>query len=197
MPPVTLLPRDLRLLLTGATGLASRRRRHSPAKRQQLAERSLLPDTWLYPTTIMPPARCIGSIRCSSRWIAMLQSATVSNPSGCLNDLFPVGRGNHRRRHQRRTADARGKRHPVGRRLGGDGNIQRRGRAICHTSSKLSDSYTISDNYHQPAKGGTGLDSIFAGFGDAICYSDGKGNPTPPPTGQIENPDPQPGTNNV
>ena len=45
--------------------------------------------------------------------------------------------------------------------------------------------------------GGTGLDSIIAGFGDAIYYSDGKGNATPPPAGQIENPDPQSGTNNV
>ena len=61
----------------------------------------------------------------------------------------------------------------------------------------LSDSYTISDNYHQPAKGGTGLDSIFAGFGDAIWYSDGKGNSATPPSGQIEDPDPQSGTNNV
>ena len=47
----------------------------------------------------------------------------------------------------------------------------------------LADHYTISDNYHQPAMGGTGLDSIVAGFGDAIYYSDGKGNATLPPSG--------------
>jgi phospholipase C len=61
----------------------------------------------------------------------------------------------------------------------------------------LSDTYTISDNYHQPGKGGTGLDSIMAGFGDALYYTDGKGNATTPPSGQIENPNPQSGTNNV
>ena len=62
---------------------------------------------------------------------------------------------------------------------------------------QLSDNYTISDNYHQPAKGGTGLDSIYAGFGDALYYSDGKGNAATPPAGQIENPNPRSGTNNV
>jgi phospholipase C len=43
--------------------------------------------------------------------------------------------------------------------------------------------------------GGTGLGSIIAGFADAIWYSDGNGNPMTPPTNQIENPDPQSGTN--
>jgi phospholipase C len=61
---------------------------------------------------------------------------------------------------------------------------------------QLADRYTISDNYHQPAMGGTGLNSIFTGFADAIWYSDGKGNAATPPDNQIENPDPQPGTNN-
>jgi phospholipase C len=37
----------------------------------------------------------------------------------------------------------------------------------------LADHYTMSDNY-QPSMGGTGLDGIMAGFGDAIYYSDGK-----------------------
>ena len=45
--------------------------------------------------------------------------------------------------------------------------------------------------------GGTGLDSIIAGFADAIWYSDGQGTAKTPPSGQIENPNPQPGTNNV
>ena len=61
---------------------------------------------------------------------------------------------------------------------------------------QLADRFTISDNYHQPGMGGTGLDSILAGFGDDIWHTDGKGNPTAPPTNQIENPDPQAGTNN-
>jgi len=39
----------------------------------------------------------------------------------------------------------------------------------------------MSDNYHQPAMGGTGLDSIMLGFADAIWFSDASGNPAVPP----------------
>ncbi|HZD30869.1 MAG TPA: alkaline phosphatase family protein [Candidatus Angelobacter sp.] len=70
----------------------------------------------------------------------------------------------------------------------------------------LADHYAMSDNYHQPAKGGTGLDSIMLFFGDAIYFSDSNGNPQPPPHNQmtwaggpvdeVENPDSQTGTNN-
>jgi phospholipase C len=62
--------------------------------------------------------------------------------------------------------------------------------------TRLADRYTLSDNYHQPTWGGTGLDSIFAGYADGLWYSDGKGTAMPPPNNQIENPDPQKGTNN-
>ena len=70
----------------------------------------------------------------------------------------------------------------------------------------LADNYAMSDNYHQPAMGGTGLDEIMLFFGDAIWFSDENGNPLVPPQNQltwaggpvqeIENPNPQPGTNN-
>ncbi len=74
----------------------------------------------------------------------------------------------------------------------------------------LADNYAISDNYHQPAMGGTGLDSIILGFGDAIWFSDENGNAATPPhnefiwggtpnagtVDEIENPNPVPGTNN-
>ncbi len=77
-------------------------------------------------------------------------------------------------------------------------------------SKFLADHYAMSDNYHQPAMGGTGLDSIMLGFGDAIWFSDAEGNPAVPPhnvkvfagtpdagvVDEIENPNPQPGTNN-
>ena len=36
----------------------------------------------------------------------------------------------------------------------------------------LADHYAMSDNYHQPAKGGTGLDSIMLFFADAIWFND-------------------------
>lgn len=70
----------------------------------------------------------------------------------------------------------------------------------------LADHFAISDNYHQPAMGGTGLDSILLFFGDAIWFSDENGHALVPPHNQmvwaggpvdeIENPNPVPGTNN-
>ena len=44
--------------------------------------------------------------------------------------------------------------------------------------------------------GGTGANHIALGYGDAMWYSDGNGNAATPPYNQIENPNPQPGTNN-
>jgi phospholipase C len=75
----------------------------------------------------------------------------------------------------------------------------------------LADNYAMSDNYHQPVMGGTGANSIMLGFADVISFSDSNGNAAEPPhnetiwtdtpldTGtvdEIENPNPQPGTNN-
>jgi phospholipase C len=70
----------------------------------------------------------------------------------------------------------------------------------------LANDFAMSDNYHQPAKGGTGLDSIMLFFGDALWFSDENGKAlTPPhnqmtwaggPVDEIENPNPVPGTNN-
>ena len=74
----------------------------------------------------------------------------------------------------------------------------------------LADHYAMSDNYHQPVMGGTGANSIMLGFGDMLYYSDENGHALKPPDGQtvfagtpnagvvheIENPNPQAGTNN-
>jgi phospholipase C len=60
----------------------------------------------------------------------------------------------------------------------------------------LARHYSISDNYHQAVMGGTGANHIALGTGYAAYYQDSNGNPVSPPVGQIENPDPQPGTNN-
>ena len=54
----------------------------------------------------------------------------------------------------------------------------------------------MSDNYHQAVMGGTGANHIALGTGDAAFYQDASGNATTPPAGEIENPNPQPGTNN-
>jgi phospholipase C len=61
----------------------------------------------------------------------------------------------------------------------------------------LADTYTMSDNYHQPVLGGTGPDSQPLGFADQIFFSDGNGNPATPPANRIYNPDPAPGTLNL
>ena len=60
----------------------------------------------------------------------------------------------------------------------------------------LSQKYAISDNYHQPIMGGTGPNSQFLMTGDVFYYTDSDGNAATPSDDLIENPDPQPGSNN-
>ncbi len=78
----------------------------------------------------------------------------------------------------------------------------------------LADHYSMSDNYHQAVKGGTGANHVMMGTGDAVWFSDGNGHPQTPPNNpvnpqmpgtppsgvsalsEIENPNPQPSTNN-
>src|SRR5579872_7379075 len=74
----------------------------------------------------------------------------------------------------------------------------------------LADHYAMSDNYHQAVMGGTGANHVMLGSGDAIWFTNSKGNPARPPENQlvaagspnagivneVENPNPQPGTNN-
>ena len=75
---------------------------------------------------------------------------------------------------------------------------------------ELADQYSMSDNFHQSVMGGTGANHIMLGYGDAMWFSDGNGNPAKPPhnelvwsgtpdagtVDEIENPNPVPGTNN-
>jgi acid phosphatase len=60
----------------------------------------------------------------------------------------------------------------------------------------LARNYAISDNYHQAVMGGTGANHIMLGTGSAASFQDSSGEPMPPPSGEIENPNPKPGTNN-
>jgi phospholipase C len=64
------------------------------------------------------------------------------------------------------------------------------------TFNFLAHHYSMSDNYHQAVMGGTGANHIALGTGYAAFYQDTNGNATVPPANQIENPNPQPGTNN-
>ena len=123
-------------------------------------------------------------------------TATADNPSGCLSDLFPwvevtIGAG----------ATARPAR-STRQRLRAPVKARRRWRfTTCSNGDapyfkQLADNYSLSDNFHQSVMGGTMANHIMFGFADAIWYSDGNGNALTPPVNQIENPDPQPGTNN-
>lgn len=60
----------------------------------------------------------------------------------------------------------------------------------------LAQNYAINDNYHQFMMGGTGPNSQSMGTADVYYYTDSSGNPATPPAQLIENPDPQPGSNN-
>jgi phospholipase C len=60
----------------------------------------------------------------------------------------------------------------------------------------LADNYTINDNFHQSVMGGTGANHIMFGFGDAIYYENSSFKAATPPPYDIEDLDPQPGTNN-
>ena len=60
----------------------------------------------------------------------------------------------------------------------------------------LAQHYAMSDNYHQAVQGGTGANHIALGTGYAASYQDSSGKAVPPPAGEIENPNPKPGTNN-
>ncbi len=62
--------------------------------------------------------------------------------------------------------------------------------------NSLAHQYSLSDNYHQAIQGGTGANHLAIGYGETLFYADSNGNPATPPSNQIENPDPQSGTNN-
>ena len=124
-----------------------------------------------------------------------VQHASGANPSGCRNDLFAwvevsVGEGGNGKPQPL----------PVTNISTGEGstalefyNMQR---GDAPYLKQLADRYTLSDNMHQPVQGGTGANQIMLGFADAIWYSDGHGHPATPPANQIEDPDPQAGTDN-
>ena len=136
--------------------------------------------------------------------------ATPTNPSGCLADFFTwtevtVGSNvNGRPQPSPFCTD-----YAAGCATTGEGatsmafyNMQQ---GDAPYAKQLASTYAISDNYHQPAMGGTGLDSIMLHFGDAIWFIDQNGNTVPPqnqmtflggPVNEIEDPNPVAGTNN-
>jgi phospholipase C len=189
-----LLPRDLRLLTTGATGITP------GAIDTRIADVNALPSGPYQLTPGQPYDSYAGSpvhryYQARQQADCDASKATTANPAGCQNDLYPwvevtIGAGNNGKPQPNPFTDA----------TTGEGSIAMGFYNVMQGDmpffKRLADQYTISDNYHQPAMGGTGLDSIVAGFADDIWFTDGKGNAATPPTNQIENPNPQPGTNN-
>jgi phospholipase C len=124
-----------------------------------------------------------------------VEHANILNPSGCNSDLFPwvettIGAGSNGNPLPANFNDATT---GEGSTAMGFYNVQQ-GDAPYFKS--LADTYAMSDNFHQSIEGGTGANHVALGTGDADWFSDGKGNAETPPTLEIENPNPLPGTNN-
>jgi phospholipase C len=121
--------------------------------------------------------------------------ATTTNPTGCLADLFPwveasVGTGSNGAKQPPHFTNQ----------TTGEGSASMGFYNVQHGDmpyfKMLADTYALGDNYHQPVKGGTGADSVYLGYAADVWYTNSKGGPGVPPTNQIENPNPQKGTNN-
>jgi len=135
--------------------------------------------------------------------------ATRNDPSGCKNDLWPwvettIGAGSN------------GKPQPAGFNdtSTGEGSTAMGFYNVLQGDApylkSLADHFAMSDNFHQSVMGGTGANHVMLGTGDAIWFSDGRGHALRPPhnelvaagspnagvVDEIENPNPQPGTNN-
>src|ERR1700758_3841389 len=136
-------------------------------------------------------------------------NATRKNPSGCANDLWPwvedtIGAGSNWKSEAAGFSDTSTK---EGSTSMGFYNMLR---GDAPYFKYLADHYAMSDNFHQSVMGGTGANHVMLGSGDGIWFTDSKGHAARPPHNQlvaagspnagvvdeIENPNPQPGTNN-
>ncbi len=135
--------------------------------------------------------------------------ATRTNPSGCKNDLWPwvettIGAGSNGKTQPSGFNDA----------STGEGSTAMGFYNVLQGDAPyfkfLADKYAMSDNFHQSVMGGTGANHVMLGSGDGIWFSDGRGHARRPPhnemiaagspnagvVDEIEDPNPQPGTNN-
>lgn len=171
---------EQRLLTTGATGLDKDQRIDTRVKGYDA-----LPDG---PFQLTGPRLPYDSYTGDTvhRFFQMWQQSDCSPPDdtnrvGCLGDLYPFvavgysaagyGGGNSMGFYNVNSGDA-----PL--------------------LKKLADEFASSDNFHQSFMGGTGANHMMLGTGDAIFFTDGKGNPAVPPPELIANPDPQTGSRN-
>jgi phospholipase C len=201
----SLNPADAVLLTTGASGLATK---SGPDMR--IANVTVLPNG-PYQQTAKDPRTGQGlsydayTENTAHRFFQMWQQsdcdvrhATARNPSGCLSDLYPF---------VTTTFLA-----PAERGSGTPMAFFNVNAGDAPFLKSLADRFTLADNYHQAVMGGTIPNHIMLGTGDMLFFSDGAGNPLPPPSlrpelfglpptlppiSLVANPDPFPGTNNL
>ena len=106
--------------------------------------------------------------------------STKTNNSGCKADLFPFVMATYSK----------------GNSMGNSMGFYNAEQEQAPILKELADRFTLGDNFHQSFHGGTGANHFMLGTGDAGFWSDGKGNPTTPPTSLIANPNPVSGTVN-
>jgi phospholipase C len=204
-----LLPRDLPLLTTGATGIPGgspdtrildyANLPNGPYPLATLAQGSESP-TSLYDTYGGSPVH-----RFYQMWQQLdcdAAKATHHNPSGCQADLFPW---------VEETVSSGSNGDPVPHALK-EGNIAMGFYNVAQGDApyltKLARKYTLNDNFHQGVMGGTFANHMMIGYADALYYADPQGNPASPDhvlvpgsnppqyVNEIENPNPAPGSNN-
>jgi phospholipase C len=116
----------------------------------------------------------------------------VANPTGCAADLFPWV--------EETVATGSNGSPPPSTGFVGEGaiamGVYNNVTGDVPYFQSLARQYAIADNYHQAMMGGTGANHLAIGYGKTIYYANNDGSPGTPPKNQIENPNPQPGTNN-
>ncbi len=184
-----LLPQDQYLLGTGGTGLG-----YTLGPDTRIAQVFTLPPGPFQLTgPSMPFDAFTGDL--SHQYFTMVQQVdcaidaehvTEDNPTGCLHDLQVAVNTTYQ-------TPPGAVAHDTGQTMAFF-NMQRGDAPVF---KYLADTYTISDNYHQPVFGGTWADSQPLGFADQLWFSDGHGNPAVPNPSETFDPDPQAGTLNL
>jgi phospholipase C len=188
-----LFPSDEPLLLTGATGL------NTKSIDTRIANAAFLANG-VFPLAPLPYDSYTGDPvhRFYQMWQQFDCSAghiTSENPSGCLADLLPfvettIGTGNGTNPQ------------PAGftQLTTGEGanamSFYNMAQGDAPFLKSLTDEFNSSDNFHQAVMGGTMVQHMMLGYADIVPFSDGQGHIAVPPVTQIENPNPQPGSNN-
>jgi phospholipase C len=192
LSPVFVDPKDLRLLTTGATGLAN-----CTTDPTEPPSPCAVPDTRIenfdrLPNTVfqitgpnVPYDSYTGDM--VHRFFHMWQqsdcdvmNATSTDPAGCRSDLYPY------------VGIARGD--DSGSNAMGFYNVQQGDAPLF---KRLADEYTMSDNYHQPVMGGTGVQHVMLGTADSMFWDAVAGLPAQPSAAQVANPNPKSATNDA